>query len=220
MTTQAAAYVYLAPSEDRQRFKIGWARQPRLRLAQLPHATISQGVRLVGCPSDHIARRIEKTLHFLFEGHRVELERADGHTEWFAIECFAEVVALLEREQLRLQHLGLTILLLSPDDAVESHGASTRPPSKDLELRHKKRKRARGESLADVIEAHRTAGALFDDWLLALKDQGAEIRRFTAKCGALYLWIAACQPKQPVNWLSPPNVQLTLWKNNSTQYGL
>ena len=89
-------HVYLLPTEDNSRLKIGRSLNPLDRIAGLrtiyPEIDLSRSV-IVEVDSN----RIESVLHTVFGKRRqTPLTRKDGCTEWFAGDITKEVLALLE----------------------------------------------------------------------------------------------------------------------------
>ncbi len=82
------AAVYLLQRHDGQRFKIGWAVEPMMRVKRLPEFMADeldlQASHAAWLPSPLRARQIERSLH-----RGLAMQRAapphqlDGHTEWF-----------------------------------------------------------------------------------------------------------------------------------------
>lgn len=85
-------HVYILPSHDRTRVKIGHSRVPLGRISDLldnhPEIDLSRAALIqVDSP------RIERVLHTVFESCRDPLEeRVDGYTEWFSGDLVDDVV--------------------------------------------------------------------------------------------------------------------------------
>jgi hypothetical protein len=85
--TEPAA-VYLLQRHDGQRFKIGWAVEPRARVKRLPEFLADeldlQASHAAWLPSPLRARQIERSLHRGLATQRaLPPHQLDGHTEWF-----------------------------------------------------------------------------------------------------------------------------------------
>lgn len=90
-------HVYLLPTLDRTRLKIGRSIDPLERIVELtrvyPEIDLSRSV-VIGVD----AKIVEKILHSVFEPYRLPLaERRDGSTEWFIGDFADEVVDFCQR---------------------------------------------------------------------------------------------------------------------------
>jgi T5orf172 domain len=91
--------LYLLVDSGHDRFKIGVATDWMRRYLSLKNAwgefDLAQSCLVAGEASE--IRRLERTLHFLFDRWRVEgLEELDGYTEWFKMECYGQVREMIE----------------------------------------------------------------------------------------------------------------------------
>lgn len=82
------AAVYLLQRHDGQRFKIGWAVEPMVRVRRLPEFLADeldlQASHAAWLPSPLRARQIERSLHRGLATQRaLPPHQLDGHTEWF-----------------------------------------------------------------------------------------------------------------------------------------
>jgi hypothetical protein len=82
------AAVYLLQRHDGQRFKIGWAVEPIMRVKRLPEFMADefdlQASHAAWLPSPLRARQIERSLHRGLATQRaLPPHQLDGHTEWF-----------------------------------------------------------------------------------------------------------------------------------------
>lgn len=89
-----SSYVYLMVEADGRAFKIGTSIDPKMRSFQL-HNVIDYDRSLQFRFDGRQAAKAERMLHFLFRASRQTREKADGHTEWFDIQCFALVKQFL-----------------------------------------------------------------------------------------------------------------------------
>ncbi|MBD4045205.1 hypothetical protein GUH76_15825, partial [Xanthomonas citri pv. citri] len=75
-------------------FKIGISSNPRKRSALLPQA-IDLPRSLQIPMSGGYANKVERLLHYLFRDRAMAMPYGDGHTEWFAMDAWNEVLAFL-----------------------------------------------------------------------------------------------------------------------------
>lgn len=85
-------------------FKIGMSSRPYARQWNLRQDFDFERSLKVGYPREQAIEK-ERALHRHFDQHRVELVRrpgqvnnADGYTEWFSMDCFAEATQLMKGE--------------------------------------------------------------------------------------------------------------------------
>ncbi|MBD3968279.1 hypothetical protein GUH86_17835, partial [Xanthomonas citri pv. citri] len=82
-------------------FKIGISSNPRKRSALLPQA-IDLPRSLQIPMSGGYANKVERLLHYLFRDRAMAMPYGDGHTEWFAMDAWNEVLAFLAGQRARL----------------------------------------------------------------------------------------------------------------------
>lgn len=98
-----SCYVYLAPTQARDRFKVGFSVSPAERLASLVDSVDLGSTWVLDCPSGTFARGLEQTLHFMFKAHRVGADHDfDGHTEWFAWSGWEPMVSFVQSNRNQL----------------------------------------------------------------------------------------------------------------------
>jgi hypothetical protein len=109
------AYVYLAPTPARDRFKVGWAVDPRERLRNLRDGIHLSGTWVIQCGDLSQARAIERTLHAQFDLHRVSPGHTnEGYTEWFQYSSLSPMLSYVRANQGPLGHLGVYTFTSAP----------------------------------------------------------------------------------------------------------
>lgn len=134
-------YVYLLVHKDEPRFKIGVSNQPLMRAQSLPESGqihLENSLQAL-FPSRVRAHQVERGLHRLLDGLRLNVVAEDGGawgggTEWFAIEGMSYAVNILQNTPLTDNGDGLVILshLITEEQAQEE---SKRPCPRQRRMR-------------------------------------------------------------------------------------
>lgn len=124
-------YVYVLPTSDGSRLKIGRSRSPLRRILSLcclyPDIDLARSV--IVAVDDH---RVEKALHTAFGNRRqAQPGRKDGHTEWFAGDFLEDVLSLVRviaahRKTIYREFRNVEVLLR--EYLVSHPNAGERPP--------------------------------------------------------------------------------------------
>lgn len=131
--TEPAA-VYLLQRQDGQRFKIGWAVEPMMRVKRLPEFMADeldlQASHAAWLPSPLRARQIERSLHRGLATQRaLPPHQLDGHTEWFMPAALRTAMRMLRQ----MPAGGVTSLppVLVPFEAAPQPLLDAAPPDAD-----------------------------------------------------------------------------------------
>ena len=131
--TEPAA-VYLLQRQDGQRFKIGWAVEPMMRVKRLPEFMADeldlQASHAAWLPSPLRARQIERSLHRELATQRaLPPHQLDGHTEWFMPAALRTAMRMLRQ----MPAGGVTSLppVLVPFEAAPQPLLDAAPPDAD-----------------------------------------------------------------------------------------
>lgn len=154
-------YLYLLVAKDSLSFKIGVSKTPETRMRTVAGDFDYAQSWQVLC-DEGTAFRIEKTLHFLFREHQLSLTRADGYTEWFAMNCFPDVLQFLHDHQANLGWLSMAQANPTPDGSVDG------PDSATAKARAERRQSREDSAERRAKECHETnliTATLFEKWL-------------------------------------------------------
>ena len=128
------AAVYLLQRHDGQRFKIGWAVEPMMRVKRLPEFMADeldlQASHAAWLPSPLRARQIERSLHRGLATQRaLPPHQLDGHTEWFMPAALRTAMRMLRQ----MPAGGVTSLppVLVPFEAAPQPLLDAAPPDAD-----------------------------------------------------------------------------------------
>jgi hypothetical protein len=128
------AAVYLLQRHDGQRFKIGWAVEPMMRVKRLPEFMADeldlQASHAAWLPSPLRARQIERSLHRGLATQRaLPPHQLDGHTEWFMPAALRTAMRMLRQ----MPAGGVTSLppVLVPFEAAPQPLLDAAPPDSD-----------------------------------------------------------------------------------------
>jgi len=91
------SFLYLAPVQSGERFKIGFSNNPQQRFTSLLDA-IDESKTLVVEGDTELIKKLERHLHKFFARHRVTPHNEDGKTEWFDSRCLTDVVNHLKEK--------------------------------------------------------------------------------------------------------------------------
>lgn len=139
-------YLYLLVAEDNASFKIGVSKTPETRMRSVAGSFDYGQSWQIQC-RDGTAYRIEKTLHFLFRQHRIEVERSDGYTEWFAMDCFNKVLQFLHDHHQDLDWLSAAPIIASNVACEQDLAAQARARTERLLLKEARCAKKRSDCL-------------------------------------------------------------------------
>lgn len=155
-------YLYLLVAKDRLSFKIGVSKTPETRMRTVAgNFDYAQSWQVL-C-DEGTAYRIEKTLHFLFREHQLSLTRADGYTEWFAMDCFSDVLQFLHDHRGKLGWLSMAQANPAPDGCEEGAAAAIAR----AERRQSREDRAERRQ-KECLETNLITATLFEKWIAEL----------------------------------------------------
>jgi hypothetical protein len=93
------AYLYLLPDKNKQKFKIGKTdNQKRIpHLKKIWKEIDVDSSLMFEYQNNKSMSPVESILHSLFDQYNItDLDKKDGHTEWFEYSCFMEVKDMIE----------------------------------------------------------------------------------------------------------------------------
>lgn len=97
------SFVYLLVHAYESRFKVGVSNSPIKRAKELQEQINMDGSYKIQVGSLSDAYRLEKTLHFIFQANRLDIQEvSDGYTEWFSIDALPEVIRFVQENAERV----------------------------------------------------------------------------------------------------------------------
>lgn len=119
--------VYLLQRHDGLRFKIGWAREPLIRVLRLPEFEADEldlvGSQAAWLPSVVRAQQVERALHRGLATFQVRpAHQLDGYTEWFRPEAHRAALSMIRQMPMggrACSALAVVPFLSKPDELVD-----------------------------------------------------------------------------------------------------
>lgn len=203
--TAGRPYVYILPTLDRTRIKIGRSIDPLDRISGLlnvyPEIDIARAV-IVGVDT----HRIETVLHTIFESRRQKLpNRLDGYTEWFNGDFIDEVIELCHHVA---SYRGVSYWI-TPN--VETHLQTYRERNPLAGLRSPRLTRA--QSQARQIEISRQMADIAIESAVQFIEvlMEREFDGLVCHQGRYYLVRTVCRREEPECWNEVATMPVSAW---------
>lgn len=97
MANRKEKFVYLLVLKNRNKFKVGYAEDIEVRardVAYIEDVDFENSYRII---NERAFRRLEKSLHYIFDAWKVEGEKKDGCTEWFDYNYFESALIIIKK---------------------------------------------------------------------------------------------------------------------------